>query len=563
MTALALKTWLACAAGLVLVWLFGRYGTGLWSIPALESWREPSLLGLAAYLFGICLFVSHRAYGRRLTLGLHPAVVPVLIFVVCAVGSRIVLQGFLPSRDEQMAVFDAEILRSGRLYAAIPPAWLPDLAALNREFMLPSGTPRGWVSSYLPGNAAIRALFGALGAEALASPALAAVALAALWSIARTLWPADRQAALVACLVLAGSGQFVLSGMSAYAMTAHLALNLVWLRLLLVRRSWADALAVLVGWAATGLHQPLFHPMFAAPLIAMLALRGEWRRALWFALAYAGIAAFWYVWPQWLAAQIDAAPAQTAAAGASYLVRLRGLVHFDLSSVVLQVYNAVTFVSWQHLLAVPLLVLGLRAARREPLMLALAAGLVLPFVVLTVLLPDQGFGYGYRYVHGALGNLALLAGLGWHRMEAQRRAAAEPLLAWTTAASLIVLLPFQMWSAYSSFRPFAAADRRVTASGADLFVVDTRWGGHMENLVFNRPDLDNRPLRLLAEQIPDPAAFARRHCWAGTIAAFGSDHFYKDGFAPYLPAEATGDQPRMTQLQSSLTAAGCTVRTID
>ena len=65
--------------------------------------------------------------------------------------------------------------------------------------------------------------------------------------------------------------------MTAYAMPAHLCFNLLWLRLFLADRRRADLGAIAVGFIATGLHQPLFHPMFVAPFMLMLLLERNWR----------------------------------------------------------------------------------------------------------------------------------------------------------------------------------------------------------------------------------------------------------------------------------------------
>src|SRR3546814_9095813 len=62
----------------------------------------------------------------------------------------------------------------------------------------------------------------------------------ALWGCARRIWPENREAAVVALLLYAGTGQIWLNGMTAYAMPAHLTINLCWLWFVLRRRWWAD-----------------------------------------------------------------------------------------------------------------------------------------------------------------------------------------------------------------------------------------------------------------------------------------------------------------------------------
>jgi len=43
----------------------------------------------------------------------------------------------------------------------------------------------------------------------------------------------------------------------------------------------------------------------------------------------------------------------------------------------------------------------------------LVAGLVLTLLAMFMLLPYQGHGWGYRYLHGLIGSAALLGGYGW------------------------------------------------------------------------------------------------------------------------------------------------------
>src|SRR3546814_15106855 len=81
--------------------------------------------------------------------------------------------------------------------------------------------------------------------------------------------------------------------MTAYAMPAHLTVNLCWLWLVLRRRWWADIVALTLGLFAVGLHQIHYHPLFAAPILFLLLLRKEWGRAAFYALGYLAIGLFW------------------------------------------------------------------------------------------------------------------------------------------------------------------------------------------------------------------------------------------------------------------------------
>ena len=161
---------------------------------------------------------------------LAAAVLALLVVAIAATGAFVVLGGFPLTRDELMADFDAAILASGRLAATLPPDWAPFKDALAPEFLLPVREPV-WVSSYLPGNAALRAAVGTVADPRWTSPLLAGVAIVALWRVARRLWPDRPDAVIVALVILATSSQVLVMATTSYAMTAHLTLNLVWLAL--------------------------------------------------------------------------------------------------------------------------------------------------------------------------------------------------------------------------------------------------------------------------------------------------------------------------------------------
>ena len=107
---------------------------------------------------------------------------------------------------------------------------------------------------------------------------------------------------VVAAVLLATSSQFLLTAMTPYSMTAHLALNLAWLWLFLRGGVVGHSLAIAVGALACGLHQLVFHPLFVAPfallspcagVVASVVVLGEGFGALRFsgmALILAGLA---------------------------------------------------------------------------------------------------------------------------------------------------------------------------------------------------------------------------------------------------------------------------------
>ena len=325
--------------------------------------------------------------------------------------------GFHLSRDEMMADFDASIFRAGRLIAPVSAFWRPLDSALVPDFLrsVPAGAGLG--SAYLPGNAALRALVGLVASPNWTSPLLAVLAVLVLFCVARRLWPAQAEPVVVAVLILTTSSQMLVTASTSYAMTAHMAVNLVWLWLFLRDDRIGHAGAIVAGFIGTGLHQLVFHPLFAAPFILQLLLQRRWRLTAVYVGAYAAICAFWVAYPGIVLAGIAAPADQTvAAAGPHFLAHVSRMIEgFNFGiNLELAFDNLLRLFAWQNVVIVPLLIASLAAVYRgEGLARPLLAGVVLTMLVPFIVMPWQGNGWGYRYLHGCLGNLALLAGYGW------------------------------------------------------------------------------------------------------------------------------------------------------
>lgn len=442
-----------------------------------------------------------------------PALGAVTVIAICWIGHYAIFQGYDLSRDEQLANFDAWIQTHGRLFWSLPAEWRGTNAnALNLMFMLPLGNHEGWVSNYLPVNAMLRTLVGAVATPTLTGPLLTGVGFLALWDVVRRVWPGKWEAPLIGALFYVASGQILFTGMTTYAMPGHLTFNLVWLALFLRNRIWSHGTALLVGFFATGLHQPIFHPLFVAPLLLMLVWQKRYRLLAFYGVGYATIGLFWFVWPLWLSAQAIHPAAADAGGGISFVNRVLAIVSIpDVGALWLVALNVLRLVSWQHLLFLPLLITGLGEAWRQnhALPRALALGLLMPLPLLLVLLPYQGHGWGYRYLHGMMGNAILLCIYGWFRLGGSARLARPMLLATTTTLALSI--PFHGWQIRQMIKPYAEVDAIIRGSTATYAVVDESAAPFASDLVINKPDLSNRPIRLLlGELTPDQLAAACR-----------------------------------------------------
>ena len=450
------------------------------------------------------------------------AALAALTVLLCWAGAHWLMADFALSRDELMVDFDWPALASGQLAQPLDPFWRPFSAALLPDFLLDVPGHAALVSGYLPVNALLHGAFGAVFDPALYNPLLAALGAAGLWSICGRLFAGDRTTRGMVMLLYFTSAQVLIGAMTRYAMTGHLALNLVWLACFLRGGKAGHAGAIGAGFLATGLHQLAFHPVFAAPFLAQRLWRREWGLSALYALAYALILLFWLAWPQLVTAHLGLSgasghPAGSGGLGDFFTTRVAPLLlNHNPATAQLMASNLLRFAAWQNLALLPLLVAAWPALRgAEGIARPLAAGLLLTTLMMTLVLPYQGHGWGYRYLHGLIGSAVLLAGYGWQRlMRADAKAGARGVAALTCATLPAVL--YLALRANLFVAPYAQIDQRIGAIDADLVVIDTDWPSYARDLVRNRADLSNRPLRLDAQPLnaSDLAALCRK----GSIA---------------------------------------------
>jgi hypothetical protein len=413
-------------------------------------------------------------------------------------GARFVYQNFGLSADEFMAEFDARIISTGRLLASVTPDWRAYVPALQPIFRLELPENAYWISSYLPMNAAIRAVFVLLGEPAWEGVVLAGVAIIAVFGVARRLWPDRPDAAVVSIVLLVCSSQFLITAMTPYAMTAHLALNMVWLWLFLRDTRAAHVMAAGVAFVACGLHQIVFHPLFAAPFVVSLVIARRWKLATYYAAVYGLIGVFWILYWSLVLGEVNAPTAAAADIGALYFVqRVYAMIDLSLKGPLLMGLNLLRFLAWQSPLLIPLALVGLFARRnRDWTIISLAAGILLTLGVVLVLMPFQGHGWGYRYLHGFLGSLSLIAAQGWiHVTDRGPLTARTPILALSSSVllSLFVLLPWRAYQVHAFVEPYASAAESIKHSSAGVVIVDATDIWYGEDLVRNDPFLGASP----------------------------------------------------------------------
>lgn len=540
---------------------------GLFTPPSMARYYlfKQDLLLLAAML-SVWTASSWHLGQRNAEIALSGRMVAGIAGLTCAVGylgHYLVLHGYALSRDEQMAVFDAQVYASGRLSWPLPEQWRHQAEALNTTFMYRVTDPSGWVSSYLPGNAVLRAIVSKIADPALTGPLLSALGVVMTWLCARRLWPDEREPAAIACLLVAVSGQVLITGMTAYAMSAHLALNMAWLWLFLRGRWSSDLAAVAIGFVAAGLHQVVFHPLFVAPWLVLLLWRREWGRLALYALPYALIGLFWLIlWPSWQAAAVTGPGSVIADVDSSLWAKVLAILAVNADKLPMMPANLLRFAAWQPVMLIPLAVLGGRAVRRDPRAAALAGGFVLTTLAILLLMAFQGHGFGYRYFHGLIGSAALLAAFGWRELR-NGKPQVRTFLLRSLVLGTLVTLPIQCWFASSYYGIFAQIDRKIAANRADFVLIGKEDAPYSSDLVINRPNLSNRPVRLLADLGSDPAALAKRICRPGVTVALEGENLFR-GVNDQLGMKATEVRENWSRrLAPALQSAGCGVTWLD
>jgi len=508
------------------------------------------LLALGARRPSLPLGLPQWALRRPMAAGVACAI---LLFAAAAAGAVFALDQFDLVRDELDANFDAAIFRTGRLLAPLAPEWRPYVAGFRGPaFVLPVPGDVAWASSYLPGNAALRALMAASVGAQWTNPLLLAIAIVAVFGVARRLWPERPDAALIAGLLLASSSQALVNAMTSYAMTAHLALNLLWLWLFLRDDRLSHALAALVGFAACGLHQIVFHPLFVAPFILSLLFARRWRLFSFYVAVYGAICFFWleyWVIAQWLS---GIAGGRANEAGASFLFErvTMLLANSNIGALFLMMGNLARFFAWQNPIALPLALLSAGAIRRgEGVARPLAAGFLLSIAAFGILLAQQGNGWGYRYLHGFLGSWSLLAAYGWiaitQNSPATERRAAGAAVAIATALALLVAAPRRLAQAVATERPYRAAIALAARARTDVVLVDRTHLMHGGGLVRNDPFLAQRPLTLDLVFIDDAAL--RDLCARRSVALLSEGRALALGI-PYYSTARNWDELRDRKL---------------
>ncbi|WP_145979170.1 hypothetical protein [Gemmatimonas phototrophica] len=390
----------------------------------------------------------------------------------------LITEGTLFSMDEYGAALQSEMLAKRELTSTFPAQWKQWRNAVTPVFVQRGNDGSSWVLMYLPGYSFLSVLFNRFGADGWLNPSLTGLGMVAIAGLSRQEWRGQAERQWVAILVYSGSTQVLATSLTGYVMPAHLTMNLFWLWALR-SKSRVRYLTAPLGFFACVLHQPVPHPLFALPFLTRKLREQDWRLLMACATAYA-----------------------CAFTSLLYWSHLGGVVRGALSLPTLGhlfvlVANVVLLAAWNTPIAAVLLSMAIKGRRRlESFEGDLFAGILLSLgFYLFFSMVNQGHGWGWRYGHQVLGNLALISAALWPCFTAQvgsiaaRRALKSSLL-----FTVLVQVPYRAWEVQHFTRPFTLAHNWLSRVDADVVIVpsDSVWYGR--DLIRNSPGLSNRPI---------------------------------------------------------------------
>mgnify|MGYP000044189657 CR=1 FL=1 len=491
-----------------------------------------------------------------------------LVFLVTFAGRYAIYHDFAVSMDEFMYRFQVAALERGVLLTPVSDRWFPLSHALRPGFLIVNQEYQFWVPGYRPGAALVGALFGLVRAEPLMNPLLCAASVWLVARLAKREMPQAPGAAAWGVALFMLSPQFLITGMSPYTMTAHLFASLLWIHLFTLDRPAAHVAAIALGCLALGLHHVHVHSFLALPFLLNLFFV---QRRFALSLAYGGFYAIaclgWIFWMDvaiWLQGLERAPPVPGPAStngdiGFVLAAVTGGFERHSLKDIVYWAVNVSRLLAWQNLALLPLVVIGLSRWREMPRNLRLMAWAVLTSLIPYVLLmPSQGHGWGYRYLHHIAGNLALIGAFGWLAIaQPKPAAAAQRMRGFVRALCLITIvagLPLRFYQAEAFVRPWAKASEYLVSLPVDLVFVDSSdiWYGY--DLVRNDPLLRNSPKLLAIDRLAKPEL--ARLCAENTFELVDAERLQYFGMRRLMRDEGERTAHRQAML-AKLEAAGC------
>ena len=486
-----------------------------------------AIIGLVAFYFARRVAIDEQQ-GALEVLWSRRWLVAGAVFLVCTIGSLNVYRMAAISGDEYANVIQTKVFSRGTFFGVWPPALATRMAPIelaNRILVADDGSGR-IITSYQPAFAFFAAPFERAGLRFLVNPLIAAgiVLLAGLsaWRLWRQAWLAG-----LSMLLMASCVSVVGFGMGSFATNFILLLHLLFLFFFIRGTPWSMVAAGVVGGIALHTGNQIPQLLVALPAFFLLIRARRYRDVACLALPYLPfVAAFSFGWTG-LVQGVSHVHRQEAASGlgsaATELAWLGEHLKWPTFRQFLQDgMSLLRFALW----AVPGLIglagLGLLSSvsknrhhqdRSEVVALAENEGRIIQLSALQLsalqlsafalagavgfyfMFPlNQGHGWGYRYLHPALGFMLIL---GLSRVV--REGPSSRVVTWlmvSASLSLALLLPLRISQISGFVAERLALLPCLPEEQTQICFVDSSkiyWG---PDLIQNEPFLDlSLPLR--------------------------------------------------------------------
>jgi len=438
--------------------------------------------------------------------------ISLMVLLITFSGSHVVYHNFALSMDEFLTVFQAKIFNQGALLLPIDEQWRIFARALQPLWVLFSPDTTSWVSSYYPVNALLHSIFLPFTQAHLASVLMAAASIYLLSSITVKCLGKQHNAVFIAVILLALSPQFLITAMTPYAMTAHLFFNLLWLFFFMRAGKIAVSFSLITGFLAIGLHQVHNFPAFVLPFIILLFIQRKRLLFVIHSLTYAAGLIFWIWWKGAYLPILETVP--TVGSDASTFQHfinsiIKTTSRHDWTDLIAWPINFLRFISWQHLLLFPLLVSAYYYRKQmNPMTRAMVWSVILSLVPYIIAMPIQGHGWGYRYLHGLLGNITLLAVFGWIQLQentSDRKDLTKisTIFVASSLTMLLLVLPIRSFQTEAIVGAFSNSMKHIYSQQEDVVLIDSQSIWYGIDLVRNEPNLSNKPKVMLINSLTE------------------------------------------------------------
>lgn len=420
-------------------------------------------------------------------MGKNPGKVIFAAFPALALGAYFIYMHHPFSMDESTPIMQAHAFAHGQMAAYYSPALINSIIPPEFQgyFVVVNHKTGGAISVYWPGLALLETPLVRLGLSWCLNPAFGALALLLIYRLATDITRSS-EAGGWAMLVALASPQFTVTAISYYAMASELALNLLFLWLILRPDRKSAFIAGIVGGLALIMHNPVPHLLMAIPCLLWLIWRKErWGRLASATLGYLplglGVGLGWWLYLN------NFGDGSTDLVGANHPGIVAGLIS-TMKKVLTLPTESMLFARWlaawkTWIWACPGLLLTLCIARKRSIQeKLLLAAFILTFIFFLFVPYDQGWGWGYRYIHPAWGALPVIAGV--------LVATSDNLRQWGSKIALAGLLatPIFLWQTHATINHELSFRLPTPDTGNWIvFIAQDTSGGYKDDLVQNPP----------------------------------------------------------------------------